>query len=411
MRGLIPFGDVATMLRSLFRCDRGAIAPYGIVAAVPLLLAAGFAVDYSDSLRKRSDLQARLDGAVLAGAASEGNKPGEALNFFLLTSGLPDAEAQALVNGNRISFNLQNDRLAGRVTKTFERPFAFGRDAHYDMTVEAAVRLRSAGPAGPCINVLGNVSQALLLNSGAKIDAPNCEIHVHSTRNPAFIMNAGVDMKIANLCVKGTNFIRNGGTVTKMQTACNVMADPYAGKIPEPAVPASCQTSGARDGSSHTLNPGMHCQVNFNGSPTITFRPGLHIIRGSMNINSGATVIAEGVTFYFPDRDSRIQANGALTMRATAPTSGAYKDILMFEKTSGAGANPSTGQYVFNGSRGESLQGVIYLPFRNVTYNSTTNISGSNISMVVNTMIVNSANWTFEGAGGTSAATSFYLSR
>ena len=54
---------------------------------------------------------------------------------------------------------------------------------------------------------------------------------------------------------------------------------------------------------------------------------------------------------------------------------------------------------------------MIYLPNRDVTYNSTTNVSGSKISMVVNTMIVNSANWTYEGFGSSGDETSFYLSR
>ncbi|HHZ09867.1 MAG TPA: hypothetical protein GX405_13920 [Rhizobiales bacterium] len=130
-----------------------------------------------------------------------------------------------------------------------------------------------------------------------------------------------------------------------------------------------------------------------------------------MNINSGSTVIAEGVTFYFPDRDSKIQANGALTMKATAPTSGTYKGILMFEKWSDAASNPWTSQYVFNGSNSEYLEGVIYLPYRDVTYNSTTNVTGSKISMVVNTLIVNSANWKYEGLASGGGQTSFYLSK
>ncbi len=59
--------------------------------------------------------------------------------------------------------------------------------------------------------------------------------------------------------------------------------------------------------------------------PTITFKPGLHIISGRMIINSGATVKAEGVTFYFPDVNSEIRANGGLSFTATAPTSGTYR--------------------------------------------------------------------------------------
>ena len=113
----------------------------------------------------------------------------------------------------------------------------------------------------------------------------------------------------------------------------------------------------------------------------------------------GAKVIANGVTFYFPDTNSEIRANGALTFTGTAPTSGTYKGILMFEKTSDVANNANKTQYIFNGSNGETLEGIIYLPNRNVTYNSTTNVTAK-ISMVVNQIIFNSANWQIEPYDG-----------
>lgn len=413
----ISTGKAFAFLREKARgfavCRSGSLATYGALSAIPLLVAAGVSIDYADGLRKKSELQALVDGAVLAGAASGEDPAGAAKAFFLRTAGIPDDELAKMDFQAKVSFTFENDTISGAVTRTFPRPFGFSlTSSTYDVSAEAEVRLRGKAAQGPCITVLANSGQALLLNSGAKVDAPDCEIHVHSTKDPAFIMNAGVDLKIARLCVKGNKYIKNGGYVTKLETNCKVADDPYAGLIPEPVVPTNCQTSGAKDGNSHTLNPGAHCWVNFNGSPTITFKPGLHIIRGSMNINSGSTVIAEGVTFYFPTRDSKIQANGSLKMTATAPTSGAYKDILMFEKTSDAASNPWTQQYVFNGSVGERLEGIIHLPYRDVTYNSTTNIGSNNISMVVNTMIINSANWNFAGvttSGG--KATDFYLSK
>jgi hypothetical protein len=213
-------------------------------------------------------------------------------------------------------------------------------------------------------------------------------------------MNAGVTMNVSTLCVKGTNYIRNGGTLSKLETGCAVPPDPYAGKITEPTVPAGCVTSGVYNPGTYTLNPGVHCAPTYNGSPTITFQPGLHIIKGRMIVNAGSTLIANGVTFYFPDTDSEIRANGALTMTAKAPTSGPYAGILMFEKTSNATNNANKRQYIFNGSNGEYLEGAIYLPNRDVTYNSTTNVAGNKTTIVVNTMIVNSANWKLEGSGG-----------
>jgi hypothetical protein len=159
------------------------------------------------------------------------------------------------------------------------------------------------------------------------------------------------------------------------------------------------------DGQTITLQPGKHCGTTFNGSPTITFKPGLHIISGRMIINSGATVKAEGVTFYFPDVNSEIRANGGLSFTASAPTSGTYKGILMYEKTSDSSNNRYPQQYVFNGSKGEKLEGIIHLPNRDVTYNSTTNQT-SKVTLVVNSIIMNSSNWNIEPYSGGSATSS-----
>ena len=75
-----------------------------------------------------------------------------------------------------------------------------------------------------------------------------------------------------------------------------------------------------------------------------------------------------------------------------------------------AGRNPFpfAAEYEYSQSvvtDGETLEGVIYLPNRNVTYNSTTNVS-EKLSMVVNQMIVNSANWQVEPYTGTNSSAS-----
>lgn len=396
-----------------FSKDRaGNIATYFAVALLPLMVGAGVAVDYSDLARQKSQMQQLLDGAVLAGASADKDHAQAAEDYFQRTLGR-DPNRDEEIFATQASFQVDGSRLRGKVDWRQPRLFGLGRDGtRQPMRVLAEVQFRESAKAGPCITVLADQGQALLLNSGARVKAPDCEIHVHSTRDPAFIMNAGVDLDIAKLCVKGNRYIRNGGTLSHLETNCAAAPDAYAGKIPEPTVPSTCQTSGARDGSAHTLNPGAHCWVNFNGSPTITFKPGLHIIRGPMVINSGSTVIAEGVTFYFPDTGSHIQANGNLSMTASAPSSGPHAGVLMFEKTSDPANNSQKRQYVFNGSNGEKLEGLIYLPNRDVTYNSTTNISGQKLSMVINTLIINSANWAFAGygAGGTTNE-GFYLSR
>jgi len=381
---------------------------FGIISAAlaPILLvSAGGALDVASAYNARVDMQGQLDAAMLAAARKSGKtaQEQEARNFLGLSVDEDELSERA---GFKLTVNADGSLTGGYQLTVDNRFLGIIGLSNFDVGVTTTVAASAAEPAGGngCIYALGNKSQAVLINSGANVKSTKCEVHVHSTSNPAFIMNAGATIDTAKFCVKGANYIKNGGTLTNLQTKCAAEADPYAGKMPEPQVPANCTTSGTMDGQSITLQPGKHCGTTFNGSPTITFKPGLHIISGRMIINSGATVKAEGVTFYFPDVNSEIRANGGLTFTATAPTSGTYKDILMFEKTSDASNNRYPQQYIFNGSKGEILKGIIHLPNRDVTYNSKTNQT-NNITLVVNTIIMNSSNWTIEPlqAGGSTS--------
>lgn len=377
--------------------------------APALLVSAGGVLDLASAYVERSDMQARLDAAMLAaaGQTDASGRETQARRFLGL-----DTTGTQLSEGVSFSIKANSD---GSITGNYQRTVAnrflgIAGLPVFKVGVSTTVVAGEAAPASGsgCIYALGNISQAVLINSGANVKSSKCEVHVHSTSNPAFIMNAGASVDTARFCVKGSNYIKNGGTLTNLQTSCAAAADPYADKLPEPAVPASCTTSGTMDGATITLQPGKHCATTFNGSPTITFKPGLHIISGRMIINSGATVKAEGVTFYFPDVNSEIRANGGLSFTATAPTSGTYKGILMYEKTSDAGNNRYSQQYVFNGSKGETLEGIIHLPNRDVTYNSTTEQT-SKITLVVNSIIMNASNWKIEpytGGAGSSAVAS-----
>lgn len=402
---------IATMIISLFKkvfrrlvADRGGnFAMFSAVSVFTVMIGVGASIDLHSAYTQREKMQQSLDAGVLAAVrkSSLADQKTEIENIFLA-----NFKNQTVDFNNNLSV-VQNADTSITATLRVSMPTAFlgvtGVSSLPLAVKSSAIALTTAASAGPCIYVLGSSGQDVLINSGANVQASTCEMDVASTANPAFIMNSGSTLNFSKFCVKGTQYIKNGGTINNMQVGCTTQPDPYAGALPEPSVPA-CTDSGTKDGSSITVATGVHCNVTFNGSPTITFSPGLHIISGRMIINSGSTVIANGVTFYFPDTNSEIRANGNLTFTGTAPTSGTYKGILMFEKTSDAANNANKVQYIFNGSNGETLQGIIHLPNRNVTYNSTTN-TAEQISMVVNQMIINSANWKvepYDGAGSSS---------
>lgn len=384
---------------------RGNFAIATAVMLPILIVAGGGAVDASSAYLERNRIQGQLDAAVLAAAGQSDSAKRQAI-----AAGFMPAVTAGTGENPLVVTNNSDGSVTGTYTYTMPNTFLgiVGIDNFkLVVTATAMASSKSGGDStssgAACIHVLANTSQAVLINSGANVKSENCGVDVFSTSNPAFIMNAGAKIETPRFCVKGTNYIKNGGTLTNLKTGCAAAADPYAGAFAEPTLPSKCETSGVPNGSTFTLKPGMHCDVTFNGSPKITFQPGLHIIKGRMIINSGATVNAEGVTFYFPDVNSEIRANGGLTFNASAPTSGAYGGILMYEATSSASNNANKQQYIFNGSVSETLSGIIYLPNRNVTYNSKTNQT-SRINMVVNTMIMNSSNWNIEPYEGGSSS-------
>lgn len=396
-----------TAARAFWADRRGNYAMIAAITAFPLIVGASVAIEYSDASRLRSELQQVLDASVLAGARQKDDQV-EAAQLFFDSYYLETRRAGRAISA---SFELGEGVLDGTATRPMEMSIGFSFITN-DTTIGVRSQARFTDPQNaPCISVLANSHDALRVNSGAKLYAPGCRIDVHSQTNTAAFVGAGSRLEVSELCVRGMS-TNVHGYVSNEHRNCDVTPDPYAGKIAEPAVPANCTTTGPKDGKSYTLKQGMHCSVNFNQPATITFEPGVHIIRGDMNIGSGSTVIANGVTFYFPDVNGRIQANGNLTMTASAPTGGSYSGILMFEKTSDTKNNAHKTPFIFNGSKDEQLEGVIYLPNRDVTYNSTTNVRGSRLGLVANTLTINSANWKLEGyGGGNGEERSVYLSR
>src|SRR5205085_2350809 len=104
---------------------------------------------------------------------------------------------------------------------------------------KSSVVVNSAATATPgahattpvCILLTNTLaSQALLVNSGGKLNAPTCEIHVLSTQNPAAIFNDTPNVK--RICIKGSTIIKNGGANPNAVTSCAAISDPFAGTLP-----------------------------------------------------------------------------------------------------------------------------------------------------------------------------------
>lgn len=377
---------------------RGMLVPLFGLSLIPAIGLAGAVLDYSRAMTNRMKLQQAVDAAAVAGLSASSDRDSAASRIFgavfQTPTGMtlrgptftPNADGTYTVAAT-LSVPTTLSSVLGRSSLDVGGTATAARSAGTTTTTTT-----TAPTASICVLLLStSASQSLLVNGGAKVNAKLCEIHVHSTANPAAIFNGGVVLDVKRVCVKGSRVIQNNGTVSGLETNCPAVADPFAGTMPPPPS-TSCNYSNQNyNGGSIILNPGVYCgHFNFNGSPIVTFNPGVYVIKGgSWNVNGGSWT-GNGVTFYFDD-DSRIQFNSGMTTNLTPPSSGTYANILFYEK---AGLSPS--QFILNDERGQNLKGLIYLPSRNVIFNSGSVLWSHAITMVFNTLILNATTWNLE---------------
>ncbi len=374
--------------RSLLKDEQGSIAIVFALMLVVLLVSAGVGVDYGRQLAARTAMQQALDAAVLAAVKlSPDRQNAVAEKMFEAELGGENVE------NTTVSFSRDGEhRLAGRAEGEIKTTLTALLGIKTLGVATTSIAETSGESAAVCILALSRTaSQQFLLNSGAKVDAPNCEVHGKSTGSPAAIFNSGTELKAARICLTGKNIIDNGGRYTNLEKSCEAENDPFAGKLPVPASNTCTQSHGNYNGGNVTLNPGVYCGwFNFNNSPNVTFQPGVYVIKGGgWNVNGG-TWRGDGVTFYYADT-SKIQFNSAVDVKFTPPTSGPYANIMMFEAP-----NLSLSQFVFNDAKDMQMDGLIYLPSRDVTFNSGSKLSAKSFTLVLNTLILNQTNWSLK---------------
>ncbi|MGA2125578.1 MAG: pilus assembly protein TadG-related protein [Xanthobacteraceae bacterium] len=391
---------LAARIRSFGTATDGNVAIIFAIALLPVVGALGIGIDYARGNRVRSELQTALDAAVLAAAKQPaGQQATTADNVFSANftdqSITPTPSPTFVVNADGSVTGTARTTVPTSFLQILQLPPILPGPQKMQVSASATAVSAPAGtPANVCILLVDpSAAQSLTVNANAKINAPTCEIDVVSTASPAAAFNSPNTLSVANICVKGSTDILNGSSRPPVQLKCPTITDPFAGKLPTVSVGGCTFNNKTYSSSTVTVNPGVYCgYTNFNGSPTITFNPGLYIIKGgSMNINAGSKITGTGVTFYLVDETASIQFNGGITATLSAPTSGTYAGLLIFEPS-----GLPLSKFVFDDTVGENLQGLLYMPSRNVTFNAVSNVTAENITMVFDTLIVNAASWGFQ---------------
>jgi hypothetical protein len=257
-----------------------------------------------------------------------------------------------------------------------------------------------------CLITLGAPAasiEGVSINGHADLNAPTCGIADngnYNTKGSSLTVTAG------SFGVSGTNVqTGNGGTVTCMdgQTKCPQDGVPAAANpLASLAAPAGGTQMGSLslNGGGNITCPGGLCtytSISLQGNGTVTFAPGVYTINGTaqqggLSCSGTPTITGTGVTFYFTN-GATYNCQGNDTTQLSAPSSGTYQGVLMFEDPQdcncgsggcdngvvSCGSGPALG-----GNTGSYYNGIMYFPNDLITF------FGNNVSYSAGAVIADS---------------------
>lgn len=333
----------------------------------PILVGfAALAVDISYAYFTRNALQIAADAGALAGAAKGLDPTATPLAVKDLVAKNVPANFGKVINNSDIELGNYN-RISKIFTPSNVSPNAVRVTTHRDNSVanplptffgkifklnfiQVSAQAVATPVIQPCFLVLNpTANKAFNLTGNAGMAASNCGVSIVS--NNALAAIADVSASAKYFCVVG-GF---SGSFSPLPKNCGPAADPLI-NLPEPT-PGSCQTPPA-PGPSVIFTPGTYCgNINFS-SGSISFQPGVYYFQSSILTLSGSAqfITTDAMLFFDKSSSIRVTTSGRLDM--TAPTSGTYKGISIYQSR----LSPLTAIAKLVGGGNYHISGAIYMP-------------------------------------------------
>jgi hypothetical protein len=418
------------MFRRFIRNKAGNITAMFGLSAIPLVAAAGMAIDYARISRVHDKVQLIADGATLSAASVKyltGTSTQKAatrvtiatnyLNRGLSTLG--DAEVigspAVTANGSAVSVSVVA-RVKGSLINVLDAiqtgsALINGGDGGngvssptariYDVKVNSKASW-NAGVNYVCLLALNpSNSQSLMLKGTADIKAKGCSVQVNSTSNTALYENGTTTVTASKISVKG-GYVGSGYTPIPYvnvdpfpdpllaKTFTN--ADSYYAHALAAAKPI--YSSNAQDSwpaGTNVVEPGIYkggWQVGQN--VTLNLKPGIYFIKdGALEIKPGGVVNGTGVTFVLYGSSKAyidVQAGGNLNIKA--PATGDFAGIAIAQHPSTIPTVAKNNSIIGGGT--VEMCGIIYFPKQTlmITGNGSISMNSDLFSVVADTIYV-----------------------
>lgn len=370
--------------------------------ATSILGVSGLTIDVGDWYMTRRAMQEAADAAAI-GAATEIYDNGTTAQA--VSAGTADAKLNGFTAGNGVTVNVSvsSDTVTATITKPATLLFSalfLSTAPTISVTAQASV---VPGGAPLCILATnGTASGAFTFNGSGSLVGNQCGVVVDSTSSTATIVNGSGSIQTEGICGPGSYTLNGPASVTPLPTSCQSESDPLY-PLPSNLAPTNvnnaCDHNNASYNQSATLSPGVYCGgITVNGNPTITFQPGVYILRdGPLTANGNATLNGTGVGFYLTGNSGLIVSsdavtfNGNVSVNFTAPTTGPLAGIAIYEDhTAATGTITNT----INGHVAANIDGVLYFGNQNLVINGSTSSSDEYpyTGVIANTVTFNGNN-------------------
>jgi Flp pilus assembly protein TadG len=351
-------------LRRITADDEGSVMPMFVLSLIPVLGLIGAAVDYTRVSNVRTSLQVSLDAALLAGAQDGStNWTNVAVNSFnanVQASGASIATPTFSTTANRA----YTGSVSATVPITIARLLGI---PSVNVGVQGTATAKSSSGNYYCVMALNQTAQAALQltgNASIQITAPKCVVQVNSKDLSAVTLNGNTTISTQGNCFVGGLQKVGNSTISPAPYACKSIPDPFA-NYPRPVVGPCDYTNYQLSGNnSVTLQPGVYCGgMNFSSNVTVTFAPGLYVIKDGAMTETGGSFTGNGVTFFLTGSGASLQMSGQANWHIVAPTAGSngmpgFAIFLDPRGPSGIPANSSR----LSGQAQLYFEGVVYLP-------------------------------------------------
>lgn len=368
---------------------RGGVAVMLALTLPVVVGVAALAIESGLWFAERRTLQTAADAAALSGA-------------FELTGGRrTTVTASALADGRRnaanATFAVRWPPVSGKyvgsmsaVEVTVSRRQTLMLSALFlgDMSVVARAVARVGSAGDPCILALERVeSSAAEFSGSADIVLKDCGVKANSSSAQALTVSGSSSLTAPFVETVGGVQVSGSGTLAVASTITNSTAteDPFK-TLANPAV-GGCSQSGFKENGTATLSPGVYCNgLDLGAKAKVTLSPGVYVVNGgSIKINGGAQVSGSGVTIFLTGSAgnyAQMDINGGATVNLTAPNSGTYAGVLFFQDRNA----PAGGDNKFNGGSAMSLNGALYFPGQQVSFQGNTSNAGGCTRIIADTV-------------------------